>query len=53
MQSSWLETAGQGAMISDFIATTVLPSGDAVTAFPLDTAPADTMFVVSTTTIVV
>jgi hypothetical protein len=39
MQSSWLETVGQGAMISYFIATTVLPGGHAVTAFPLATAP--------------
>jgi len=40
MQSSWLATAGQGAMISYFIGTTVLPGGNAVTAFPLATAPA-------------
>jgi hypothetical protein len=40
MQSSWLATVGQGAMISDFISTTVLPGGNAVTAFPLATAPA-------------
>ena len=39
MQSSWLATVGQGAMISYFISTTVLPDGNAVTAFPLATPP--------------
>jgi hypothetical protein len=39
MQSSWLETVGQGAMISYFIGSTVLPGGNAVTAFPLATRP--------------
>jgi hypothetical protein len=35
----WLETIGQGAMISYFISSTVLPGGPAVTAFPLATRP--------------
>lgn len=39
MQSSWLETVGQGAMISYFISSTVLPGGTAVTVFPLATPP--------------
>jgi BNR repeat protein len=44
MQTSWLPNTSQGRMFGDYIATTVLPGGKAITVVPVAAAPSGSTF---------
>jgi hypothetical protein len=44
MKTSWLPNTDQGRMFGDYIATTVLAGGNAVTVIPVAAAPSGSTF---------
>ena len=44
MKTTWLPNTDQGRMFGDYIATTVLAGGDAITVDPVATANSGTAF---------